>query len=176
MPLTSLSGPETIPKISPDSDSAEKCRPDAASSNSSKTFSIDSILKKPEISSPSKTDEKNSNSSDESDVVSENLKNSNFLENSPRIPVGNRESPSHLGQVPVVPIGPHVPISPFPGSLPNPAYANPGILWESIALRQRLLQSQIMSRNLLSQSADSLRILGEMYSNSIPNPLRQTDS
>ena len=172
MPMASLSLPESLPKVSPSSDSAEKSRPELPAP--SKAFSIDSILKKPEVCSPGKTDEKGSNSSDESDVVSENLKNPNFLENSPRIPVSSRESPANLGPVPVIP-GAHLQMSPFPGSLPAPTYANP-LLWESLALRQRLLQSQIMSRNLLSQSADSLRLLGEMYQNSLPNPLRQTDS
>ena len=141
---------------SPASEKTEKSRVEdrASVASSSKMFSIDSILKKEK----EPKDEKSS--SDESDDVISDVK-----PDEPRLaPVAQ---PDILRAANL-----SVPQALLATSLPNPSAANPALsgfypnplLWESLAIRQRLLQTQLLHRNLLSSNMESVRLLNEVYS------------
>lgn len=142
----------------------DKCRQEergSTSSSTSKMFSIDSILKKSD-DSPSKSDHEKY-SSDES-VISDTKPDELTLPT--KFPVHPEPRRGH--PLPLAPLG--------PSTLPNPSapslmYPNP-LLWESLAMRQRLLQTQLLQRNLLSNNIENFRLFNEMYSQSAPPMMR----
>jgi hypothetical protein len=127
----------------------------STSSNSSKMFSIDSILKKPDVSSPSKSDHEKCSS--DGSVISDGKPDERTL-NSPI-----RPEISRINSLPSFSNSLH-----SATTLPNPSaplmYSNPLFL-ETMAVRQRLLQTQILQRNLLSSNIENFRLFNDMYSN-----------
>ena len=138
---------------------------ESSSPTTSKSFSIDAILQKnTTVAKPDdSTEAKNSDSTSASSTVSETFEKTLDDKAASPVPQPPPPQPQALSVLPN-------PMMQMPHA-PSPLYSNP-LLLESLAIRQRMIQNQLLQRNFDAQ----MRLINsQMYPTAHPLPPKLAD-